>query len=85
MLAECLAGFAVGLVARYFVPDSPGAGVDTLLGIVGGGVAAFVYKLFGHRLSVDDFNVWSVIVAAVGALVLIILSRAAGGRRTIAP
>ena len=85
MLAECIAGFAVGLVARYIVPDSPGAGVDTLLGIVGGGAAAFIYKLFGHRLSVDDFNVWSIIVAAAGALTLIVLSRAAGGRRTIAP
>jgi uncharacterized membrane protein YeaQ/YmgE (transglycosylase-associated protein family) len=85
MLAECLAGFAVGLAARYFVPDSPGAGVDTLLGLMGGGVAGFIYTLFGHRLSVEEFDAWSLIVAAGGAFSLIVLSRAASGRRTIAP
>lgn len=85
MPAECAAGFVVGFMARYFIPDSQGAGGDTLLGIVGGGTAAFVYKLFGHRLNVDQFDAVSIAAAALGALALILVSRAAAGRRTIAP
>ncbi len=85
MAVECLAGFLVGAVARFFVPDSRGMGPDTLLGIVGGGTAGFIFKLFGHRLSLDQFDAWSVIAAAAGALVLIIFSRSIAGRRTISP
>lgn len=85
MWAECLAGFLAGAVARYFIPDSRGFGPDTLLGIIGGGTAGFIYKQFSHRLSFDQFDAWTVVTAAAGALILIILSRGIAGRRTIAP
>ena len=85
MLVECAAGFLVGLAARYVVPDSPGAGPDTLLGIIGGGVGAFLYKRFGHSPSFDGFDVWSVLAAVISALAVILASRAMTGRRTIAP
>lgn len=84
MLLEVLAGFCVGIIARYVVPDSAGIGADTLLGIVGGGVGAFIYKLFGHRPAFDEWNAGSIACAVVGALVLILVVRAATGRRTIA-
>ena len=84
MMVEAAAGFAVGLLAYYIVPDSPGAGADTLTGLVGGGVAAFIFKLFGHTLAFDDFSVWSITSAAAGALFSIILLRATAGRQTIA-
>ena len=85
MLLECAAGFLTGALARYFVPDSAGFGADTLLGIVGGGTGAFVYKLFGHRVPFDGFDAWSVLVAVASAIGLIIVSRSVAGRRTIAP
>jgi uncharacterized membrane protein YeaQ/YmgE (transglycosylase-associated protein family) len=84
MVIEVVAGFCVGVIARYIVPDSQGIGADTLLGIVGGGVGAFIYKLFGHHLAFSEFNVWSIASAAAGAFVLILVARATAGRRTVA-
>ena len=84
MLAEVIAGLCVGIIARYIVPDSQGIGADTLTGIVGGGVGAFIYKLFGHQLSFDQFNAWSLTSAAAGAVILILVMRATAGRRTVA-
>lgn len=84
MLAEVVTGFCVGIIARYIVPDSQGIGADTLLGIVGGGLGGFIYKLFGHPISFDDFNAWSLVSAAAGAGILILVMRTASGRRTVA-
>jgi uncharacterized membrane protein YeaQ/YmgE (transglycosylase-associated protein family) len=84
MLAEVITGLCVGIVARYIVPDSQGIGADTLTGIVGGGVGAFIYKLFGHKLPFDDFSGWSLTSAAAGAAILILVMRATSGRRTVA-
>lgn len=84
MLVEAIAGFCVGIIARYIVPDSTGIGADTLFGIVGGGLGAFIYKLFGHKPSFDDFNAWSIASAVVGAIIMILVIRATAGRRTIA-
>jgi uncharacterized membrane protein YeaQ/YmgE (transglycosylase-associated protein family) len=84
MVVEVVAGFCVGVIARYIVPDSQGIGADTLLGIVGGGVGAFIYKLFGHHLAFNEFNAWSIASAAAGAFVLILVGRATAGRRTVA-
>lgn len=84
MLVETVVGFCVGVLARYIVPDSPGIGGDTLAGIVGGGLGAFIYKLFGHKLPFDDYSGSSITCAAAGALILILIIRAAAGRRTIA-
>lgn len=84
MLVEAIAGLCVGVVARYIVPDSPGVGADTLAGIVGGGLGGFIYKLFGHKPPLDDYNGWSIVSAAAGALILILIIRATAGRRTIA-
>lgn len=84
MLVETVVGFCVGVLARYIVPDSPGIGGDTLAGIVGGGLGAFTYKLFGHKPPFDDYNGGSITSATVGAFILILVIRAAAGRRTIA-
>lgn len=84
MLVEAIAGFCVGVIARYVIPDSSGIGADTLFGIVGGGLGAFIYKLFGHKPPFDDFNIWSIGSAVVGAVVMILVIRATAGRRTIA-
>jgi uncharacterized membrane protein YeaQ/YmgE (transglycosylase-associated protein family) len=84
MLVEAIAGLCVGIIARYVIPDSTGIGTDTLFGIVGGGLGAFIYKLFGHKPPFDDFNAWSIASAVVGAIIMILVIRATAGRRTIA-
>jgi uncharacterized membrane protein YeaQ/YmgE (transglycosylase-associated protein family) len=84
MLIEVFAGFCVGVIARYVIPDSQGIGADTLAGIIGGGLGAFIYKLFGHKPTFDDYNLWSIASAMAGAVVLILVLRATAGRRTVA-
>lgn len=81
---EAIVGLCVGVVARYIVPDSPGIGSDTLMGIVGGGLGGFIYKLFNHQVPFDQFNLWSIACAAIGAFALVLVTRATAGRRTIA-
>jgi uncharacterized membrane protein YeaQ/YmgE (transglycosylase-associated protein family) len=86
MLAETMTGFCMGLVLWYLVPDSKGIGMDTIFGLVGGGVGAYVYHLFGHRIPFDlwAWNAWSLVSSAAGAALLVLVVRAAGGRRTVA-
>ncbi len=84
MLVEAVIGLCVGVIARYVVPDSQGIGGDTLTGIVGGVLGGFIYKLFGNKPPIDDYNAWSMASAAAGALIVILVIRATGGRRTIA-
>lgn len=87
MLFEGLLGLAVGISARYVIPDpgSGGLGGDTLAGILGGLLAAFVYKLFGpDKPPVYAWNAWSLLSAAAGGVAFILIVRGVGGRRTIA-
>lgn len=83
MLGEAVVGCIVGVLARYVVPDSKGIGGDTLIGVVGGLFGGFLYKI-GTKLPFPDFDAWSLVCAAIGAFVLILIVRAAGSRRTIA-
>ena len=86
MLLWGAVGFMVGVIARYIVPDTgpSGIGGDTLVGILGGLLGGFTYHLFGHKPPVYDFDAWSVVCAAIGAFTLVLVVRAASGRRTIA-
>lgn len=84
MLVHAIAGLAAGIVARFFVPDSPGIGADTLAGILGGFLGGFVYELFGHKPPFYDYNGWSIVSAIAGAMILIFILRATAGRRTVA-
>ncbi len=62
--------------------DDPGGIIVTiLLGIVGAFVGGFVVNLFGGA-GVTGFNIWSVLVATLGAIILLAIYRAlVGGRR----
>lgn len=82
MLAHGIAGFLVGIVARYMLPDSPGLGADTLFGVLGGLIGGFTYELFGHTPAFDRSSLWSVISAIVVAFVFLLILRSAVGRRT---
>lgn len=83
MVVEALAGVVAGVLGRYVFPDSLGIGPDMLMGLAGGGISAFVFKLFGHRLSFDQFSITSVATSLAGGLLLVALSRMMAGRRAI--
>ena len=71
------------MLAKLIMPgDDPGGFIVTiLLGIVGAFVGGFVVNLLGGA-GVSGFNLWSILVATLGAIILLAIYRlVAGGRR----
>lgn len=76
-------GLIAGLLAKLLMPgrDPGGFIVTTLIGMAGAVVGGFVIGILGG-VGATGLNLWSVGVATLGAIILLILYRAiAGGRR----
>ncbi len=75
-------GLIAGFIASKLVSGSgQGVFVDILLGVVGAVVGGYIFNFFGH-VGVDGFNIYSMIVAIVGAVVVLVIYHAiAGGSR----
>jgi uncharacterized membrane protein YeaQ/YmgE (transglycosylase-associated protein family) len=54
--------------------------MDIVLGIVGAFVGGFLFNTFGHS-GVTGFNIYSAVVATLGAIVVLFLYHAVAGRR----
>lgn len=84
--AGIIAWIIVGLIGGYLasrIVNKSGEGMfrDILLGIVGGLVGGIIFRTFGGH-GVTGFNLGSILVAFVGAVVVLIIYHAiAGGRR----
>jgi uncharacterized membrane protein YeaQ/YmgE (transglycosylase-associated protein family) len=70
----------VGLLAGWIgsmIVNRRGEGLimDILLGVVGAFVGGFLFHLFGHA-GVSGINLYSIFVAAVGAIVVLVLYHA---------
>lgn len=76
-------GLIAGLLGKLIMPgDDPGGFIVTiLLGILGAFVGGFVFSLFGG-VGVTGLNVWSIVVATVGAIIVLAIYRAVVGIRT---
>lgn len=78
----------LGLIAGFIaskVVNKTGEGlvVDIILGIVGAVVGGFLFNSFGQA-GVTGFNIWSMFVAVIGAVVVLVIYHAlVGGRRAI--
>ena len=76
-----IAGWLAGLIVR-----GSGLGIigDIIVGIIGGFIGGFIVSLFGGS-GVTGFNIWSLIVAVIGAVVLLLIVRlvTCGARRTV--
>ncbi|PSJ59736.1 GlsB/YeaQ/YmgE family stress response membrane protein [Pseudaminobacter soli (ex Li et al. 2025)] len=75
----------LGLIAGFLgskIVNSSGQGMlmDIVLGIVGAIVGGLIFNFFGTA-GVTGFNVWSLIVAVIGAVVVLWLYHALAGRR----
>ncbi len=57
-----------------------GAGANIVVGIVGGFIGGLVMNLFGGH-GVTGFNVWSLLVAIVGAIILLWIVNMVAGKR----
>jgi uncharacterized membrane protein YeaQ/YmgE (transglycosylase-associated protein family) len=78
-------GLIAGFIASKIV-NKQGEGVilDIILGIIGAIVGGFLFIQFGAA-GVTGFNLYSMLVAIVGAVVVLLIYHAVFGRRRIGP
>lgn len=67
-------GAVAGWIASIIMRSSHGIIEDIILGIIGALVGGFIMNAFGQQ-GVTGFNVYSLVVAVIGAVVLIALGR----------
>ncbi len=84
ILALIVVGLIAGLLAKLILPgDDPGGLiVTTLIGIAGAFLGGFVVGLLGGA-GVTGINIWSILVATLGAVVLLAVYRLFAGRRAV--
>ena len=78
-------GLIAGFIASKLI-NKQGEGVilDIILGIIGAIVGGFLFTQFGAA-GVTGFNLYSMLVAVVGAVVVLLIYHAIFGRRRIGP
>ncbi|GEM_PF-191379 len=78
--AGFVAWILVGLIGGYLasrVVNKRGEGMlrDIILGIIGGIIGGMIFRAFGGH-GVTGFNLWSILVAFVGGVVLLLIYHA---------
>jgi uncharacterized membrane protein YeaQ/YmgE (transglycosylase-associated protein family) len=82
-----IAWLVLGLIAGFIaskVVNHTGSGVilDIVLGVIGAFVGGFLFSVFGAT-GVTGFNIYSMIVAVIGAVVVLWVYHALVGRRAL--
>ncbi len=67
-------GGLVGLVASMIMGGSSGLLLDIILGIVGASLGGWIMESLGKG-GVSGFNIYSFLVALLGAIILIVIVR----------
>jgi uncharacterized membrane protein YeaQ/YmgE (transglycosylase-associated protein family) len=76
-------GLIAGFIASKIV-NKQGEGIilDVVLGIVGAIVGGYLFSMFGAQ-GVSGVNIYSMFVAVVGAIVVLVIYHSVAGRRTV--
>ncbi|TXM91910.1 GlsB/YeaQ/YmgE family stress response membrane protein [Methylobacterium sp. WL116] len=83
ILAWIVLGLIAGFIGSKIVNNSgQGLLVDILLGVVGAVVGGFLFNQFGQP-GVSGVNLYSLLVAVVGAVIVLWLYHALAGRRRV--
>ena len=83
ILAWIVLGLLAGFIASKVVNRSGGSLVlDLLLGVVGAFVGGFLFTRFGAA-GVTGLNIYSILVATLGAVVVLVIYHALAGRRAL--
>ena len=82
-----LAWIVLGLIAGFIgskIVNKSGEGIflDIILGIVGAVVGGWVFSMFGAQ-GVSGVNLYSILVAVVGAILVLVIYHALFRRRTV--
>lgn len=81
ILAWIVLGLISGFVASKLVNKTgEGAVLDIILGIVGAFVGGWLFNTFGHA-GVTGLNIYSMVVAVIGAVIVLVIYHAFSGRR----
>jgi uncharacterized membrane protein YeaQ/YmgE (transglycosylase-associated protein family) len=84
ILSWIIFGLVAGVIAKLLMPgrDPGGCIVTMLLGIAGAFVGGFIFEQLTGRPDVIRFDLGSLAVAVVGAIVVLLIYRLIAGRRT---
>ena len=83
VIAWIVLGLIAGFVASKLVNRTGGSLVlDLVLGVIGAFVGGFLFTRFGAA-PVTGLNLYSILVAIVGAVVVLFIYHALVGRRTL--
>jgi uncharacterized membrane protein YeaQ/YmgE (transglycosylase-associated protein family) len=77
IISWIIVGLIAGVLAKLIMPgdDSSGFIVTILIGMAGALIGGFVVGLLGGT-GATGFNIWSIIVATLGAIILLAIYRA---------
>jgi len=82
IIAWIILGLIAGFIAsKMYEGSGQGVVMDIVLGIVGAVVGGFVMSFFGGA-PVTGLNIYSIIVAIVGAVIVLWIYHAVAGRRS---
>lgn len=83
ILSWVIFGLIAGVIAKLVMPgrDPGGCIVTVLIGIAGAFVGGFLYEFFTGRQQYMQFDLGSMVLAVVGAVVILAIYRALAGRR----
>jgi uncharacterized membrane protein YeaQ/YmgE (transglycosylase-associated protein family) len=71
-----LAGWIASMIMK--TDKSMGVGMNIVVGIIGGLIGGFVVSMFGGA-GMTGFNIWSLLVAVLGSIILLAIVKAARG------
>jgi uncharacterized membrane protein YeaQ/YmgE (transglycosylase-associated protein family) len=75
LIATIVVGLIAGLLASWLMKAKTGMLVDLILGVVGGVVGGWITSLILGVNLVSGFNITSIVVALLGAIVVIAVYR----------
>ena len=76
ILGWIILGALAGWIASAITGSGDGCLMDIVIGIVGAMLGGFIFSRIGGGPSVIGLNLWSLFVAVVGAVILILVVRA---------
>ncbi len=83
IIAWIILGLISGFLASKVVNKTgEGVVIDIVLGVVGAVVGGFLFNTFGSS-GVTGLNIWSLFVAFIGAVVVLVVKHAIMGRRAV--
>ncbi len=82
LISWLVVGLIAGVLAKLIIPgEDPGGFLATIfIGMIGALVGGLIVGVFGGT-GVSGINVWSILVATLGAIVLLAVFRVFTGRR----